>query len=56
MIVILGALIYLINPIDLIPDILPVFGHIDDVFIIGLILSQLHADIQTYKEWKEKQE
>lgn len=54
-VVILGALIYLINPIDLIPDIVPVLGNIDDVFIIGLVLSQVHSDLQAYKEWKSKQ-
>lgn len=53
-VVILGALIYLVNPIDLIPDIVPVLGNIDDVFIIGLVLSQVHSDLQSYKEWKEK--
>jgi uncharacterized membrane protein YkvA (DUF1232 family) len=53
-ILILGALIYLVNPIDLIPDLIPVLGHIDDVFIIGLVLSQVHADLQAYKEWKDK--
>jgi uncharacterized membrane protein YkvA (DUF1232 family) len=52
-IVILGGLIYLVNPIDIIPDIVPVLGNIDDVFIIGLVLSQVHADLQSYKEWKE---
>jgi len=55
-IIILGALIYLVNPIDFIPDIIPVLGHIDDVFIIGLVLSQVHADLQEYKKWKEEQD
>lgn len=55
-VIILGALIYLINPIDIIPDFIPVLGNIDDIFIIGLVLSQVHADLQAYKVWKEKQE
>ena len=55
-IIILGCLIYLVNPIDIVPDIIPVLGHIDDVFIIGLVLSQVHADLQDYKKWKEKRE
>ncbi|MBB6481814.1 YkvA family protein [Spirochaeta isovalerica] len=53
-VVILGALIYLVNPIDLIPDIIPVLGNVDDVLIIGLVLSQVHADLQSYKEWCKK--
>jgi uncharacterized membrane protein YkvA (DUF1232 family) len=31
-----GALFYLINPFDLIPDYIPVFGYMDDFFILGL--------------------
>lgn len=54
-VLILGALIYLVNPIDIIPDIIPVLGNIDDVFIIGLVLSQVHADLQVYKEWKNQE-
>ena len=53
MVIILGALIYLINPIDIIPDIIPVLGNIDDIFILGLVLNQVHSDLQEYKEWKD---
>ena len=31
-----GALFYLINPFDIIPDYIPVFGYMDDFFILGL--------------------
>ena len=53
-IIILGCLIYLVNPIDIVPDIIPVLGHIDDIFVIGLVLSQVHADLQAYKKWKKE--
>jgi uncharacterized membrane protein YkvA (DUF1232 family) len=37
-----AALAYLALPFDLIPDFLPVIGHLDDVFIVpGLILLAL---------------
>lgn len=36
-----GALIYLISPIDAIPDLIPVLGLTDDVSIIALAVSQL---------------
>lgn len=39
--VIIGSLIYMISPIDFIPDAIPVLGLTDDVSVIGLAFSQL---------------
>ena len=36
-----GALAYIIMPIDLIPDFIPFFGEIDDLFILILALQRL---------------
>ena len=38
---IIGALIYVISPIDLIPDVIPFIGFIDDIFVIGAIFHSL---------------
>ena len=32
------ALVYLLTPIDLIPDIIPIIGHLDDLVIVPLLL------------------
>lgn len=37
--VVLATLLYLVSPIDLSPDILPVLGQIDDVALIVLMFS-----------------
>jgi uncharacterized membrane protein YkvA (DUF1232 family) len=37
--VLLGTLLYLISPIDLSPDLIPLLGQIDDVALIVLLIS-----------------
>lgn len=37
----IGALIYLISPIDAIPDIIPILGLTDDVGVIAYVISKL---------------
>ncbi len=35
-----------------IPDFILGIGLFDDVFVIGLILKQIHNDLQKYEKWK----
>ena len=36
-------LVYLLSPIDLVPDFLPVIGYADDVVIVALVLRSVVA-------------
>jgi uncharacterized membrane protein YkvA (DUF1232 family) len=36
-----GAIIYFISPIDLIPDVFPFIGQVDDIYVIALTLLRL---------------
>ena len=38
-VILLAALIYLISPIDLVPDAIPVVGWLDDLGVAGLVLD-----------------
>ena len=52
--IILGFL-YLISPIDLVPDMIPVLGQIDDVVIIRWILMHIaKRDLDKYRQFKTK--
>ncbi len=48
------ALLYVLNPIDLIPDIIPVFGLTDDAAVLALCLSMTEQDIHKYQNWKNR--
>ena len=46
------SLIYVLNPFDLVPDMLPLIGQLDDVAIMGACLVLVEQDLHKYKEWK----
>lgn len=48
-----GALLYLVSPIDLIPDILGAIGFTDDIVVIQLALSLVSHTITRFKQFKE---
>ncbi len=37
----IGAIVYVISPIDLIPDVLPFIGQVDDLYVVALTLLRL---------------
>ncbi len=38
-----GALLYLVAPLDIIPDVIPVMGFADDMFVIGTLILKLRG-------------
>ncbi|MFP4687249.1 MAG: YkvA family protein [bacterium] len=46
------ALLYIINPGDIIPEELPFLGKIDGPMVLGLALLAIHRDLKNYREWK----
>jgi uncharacterized membrane protein YkvA (DUF1232 family) len=37
----IGAVIYVISPLDLIPDFLPFIGQVDDLYVVALVVLRL---------------
>ncbi|MEH2316854.1 YkvA family protein [Nostoc sp.] len=50
--VILGTLVYLVSPIDVLPDFIPVVGQIDDVFLLTLLVSEVSGLV--IEGWKAR--
>jgi len=49
------ALIYVFNPFDLVPDVLPFIGAVDDAAVVGACLMLVERDLRQYRGWKEHQ-
>ena len=44
--------LYLLNPLDLIPEALPFIGIVDDTLVFGVFLALLSRDVKKYLLWK----
>ena len=51
-ILVVSALLYLVIPLDLIPDFLPL-GFIDDMAVIAFVMKKISSEIDKYKMWKK---
>lgn len=49
---IVAALTYILSPIDLIPDPIPVIGLIDDALVLAVCLEFVGSDLKKYEKWK----
>jgi uncharacterized membrane protein YkvA (DUF1232 family) len=49
---IIGAVVYFMSPIDMIPDLLPGLGFLDDAFIIGWVMRSVRQDVDDFRRWE----
>lgn len=49
---VVAAMIYLVSPIDVIPDFILGIGLTDDVAVILFVLREVSLELDKYKEWK----
>jgi uncharacterized membrane protein YkvA (DUF1232 family) len=50
------TLLYVFNPIDLIPDVLPILGQIDDALVMSVCLLLVEQDLHEYRDWRTKKQ
>ncbi len=51
MLLVLGSLIYFLNPFDLVPDFLPGVGYLDDITIVLWVFKSVEDDIAQFQEY-----
>jgi len=48
------ALLYILNPFDLIPDLVPGLGLVDDAAVLTMVVKAIQVDVQNYRSWSQK--
>lgn len=48
----IGVLIYLVTPIDIIPDFIPMLGFLDDISLMAWFIDAFQKEITSFREWE----
>ncbi len=46
------ALLYVLNPFDLMPDFIPGIGYLDDMSMVALVIGSIRRDVAAYARWR----
>lgn len=50
---IVAVLAYILSPIDIVPDFVPLVGLLDDAALLTMVLNSIKSDIEKYKNNKK---
>ncbi len=54
-IAVVAALVYLVSPVDIIPDYIPIVGYLDDMAVLAYAIKATYKEIEAYKLWRNMQ-
>lgn len=52
---IVGGLLYVVLPIDALPDVLPLIGWVDDAAVLAFVVTTERNDVSEYLDWRKSQ-
>ena len=52
-VIVAGAVVYFLNPIDAIADFLPFIGFSDDVAVIAFAINRLRGEFEKFEDWEQ---
>jgi uncharacterized membrane protein YkvA (DUF1232 family) len=50
-----GAIVYFLAPIDVVPDVIPVLGLIDDIAVVRWVIGAIRGDLAKFRAWEQTQ-
>ena len=51
-VVAVGAVLYVVSPIDVIPDFLLGVGFVNDASVLAFAVRKIHKEIEEFLEWE----
>jgi uncharacterized membrane protein YkvA (DUF1232 family) len=53
LVLIVGALLYFVVPVDVVPDPLGAIGFIDDVTVISTVVGRVRHELERFRDWEQ---
>lgn len=50
---VVAALIYVLSPVDFLPDFIPGIGLIDDAAVVAFLLHSMAQDLAAFRAWEQ---
>ncbi len=47
------AVLYVVSPVDFVPDFIPGIGFLDDAAVVALVLHSMAQDLAAFRTWEE---
>jgi uncharacterized membrane protein YkvA (DUF1232 family) len=56
LVVIVAGLLYVLSPFDVVPDVIPGVGVLDDAAVVGWVLKTVRDELEGFREWEATHE
>ncbi len=54
LVAVVAGMLYFLNPLDLVMDVIPLLGLADDVVVLSWVLHQVRRDLDAYRDWESQ--
>ena len=49
---VVAGLVYVVSPLDLVPDAVPVIGYMDDAVVVGWVIKSVRQELDSFRAWE----